>query len=109
MIRIVIGAVVGFGILSAVFGRLERGSPAAAPGLRRSNRAQRTDLLYWIGRLALRQRVAMHDTAAHVRERVLHDERLQTHAGGENAGQDQKGVDALTLDRSHAPILKPGA
>jgi len=48
MVRSVIGVIVGFGILSVVFGILERWSPAAAPAPRRSSHALRTDLLYWM-------------------------------------------------------------
>jgi sterol desaturase/sphingolipid hydroxylase (fatty acid hydroxylase superfamily) len=48
MIRSVIGVIVGFGILSVVFGLLERLGQARPPAPRRSSRALRTDLLYWI-------------------------------------------------------------
>jgi hypothetical protein len=48
MIRSLAGVVIGFGILSVVFGLLEWWSPAAVSGRRRSNGAWRADLLYWI-------------------------------------------------------------
>jgi sterol desaturase/sphingolipid hydroxylase (fatty acid hydroxylase superfamily) len=48
MLRSVIGLIVGFTILSVVFGLLERWSPAAVPAPRRSSRVLRTDLFYWI-------------------------------------------------------------
>jgi sterol desaturase/sphingolipid hydroxylase (fatty acid hydroxylase superfamily) len=48
MIRSAIGLIVGFAILCLVFGLFERWRPAAVPASRRSTRALRTDLLYWI-------------------------------------------------------------